>query len=208
MVYCGRNMNISSILCIFVSSWLSTKSISEKSKPSFHILPQNLFIPMTFKVFFVQDNQIDILPWPLANFLIIFLISPVVLHFPYFKILILELKFSKLYIHILWNLVYHCEWISPLQLYVCLNIQIFALFKAEILVRNSALESVSEEYNIVHDLTTSNIWGKCKDFLRFSQLYLFCFKMNLESEVRNSSYFNIMFSKVRNLLSIIYIPEG
>ena len=65
--------------------------------------------------------------------------------FIYFKILILELKFSKLHIHILWNLVYHCEWISPLQLYVCLNIQIFALFKAEILVRNSALESVSDE---------------------------------------------------------------
>ena len=101
------------------------------------------------KVLFVQDNQINIFyPDLTPSFLIIFFLFLQYLQlfvFPYFKILILELKFSKLHIHILWNLVYHCEWISPLQLYVCLNIQIFALFKAEILVRNSALESVSEE---------------------------------------------------------------
>lgn len=187
-------------MCVFVSSRLSTKSISEKSKPSFHILPQNLFIPMTFKKFSLSKTTKSIFltltsyPAFWSIFSIIPTISPAVCFYLFQNLDFRTEVFKTTYSHFMELGV--PLWVNKPFATVCL----FKHNKSLPYLKQKSWSEIQlwsqflRKYNIVYDLTTSNIWGKCKDFLYFHNCtYSVLKKMNLESEVRNSSYFNIIF---------------
>ena len=159
-----------------MSSRLSTKSISEKSKPSFHILPQNLFIPMTFKKFSLSKTSKSIFLTLISHaaFWSIFSIIPTISPdycFYLYQILDFRIEvFKTTYSHFMELGV--PLWVNKPFATVCL----FKTYKSLPYLKQKSWSEIQlwsqflRKHNIVYDLTTSNIWGKCKDFLHFHNL--------------------------------------